>query len=170
MFDSFKRLAAIAVMACAPGMLHANVITTTSVLNAGHVGYFAFDVTNSGTFDLSLNSDDFDTELFLFGGTLSNLLESDDDSGFWLNSFIDRTLNVGHYIAAIGAYDLTNAEAASGINSGNGSTAHGDYSLRIESRNGTARATAVSEPGTIGMFGAGLMALALIRRRKATAQ
>ncbi len=168
MFKSIKTLAVIAVLACAPGMVNANVITTNGVLNAGGVNYFAFDVTNSGFFSLSLTSSDFDTELFLFGGTLSNLLESDDDSGSGLNSFIDRTLNIGHYIAAIGAYNLTSSEAAGGSNPGN--RGNGDYRLRISANNGTAQPTAVSEPGTLAMFGAGMMALAFIRRRKTAAQ
>jgi hypothetical protein len=173
MSKQFRILAVVAAL-MAPMWASANVITTSGNLATGTVNYFSFDVINSGDFNLSLTSNSFDTELFLFRAPASNtnFLEADDDGGTGLNSFIDRYLSVGHYVAAIGAYDLSLSEAINGLNTGTSfswSDGNGPWDLRISSYNGTSVATAraVSEPGTIGLLGAGLVALALVRRRKA---
>jgi hypothetical protein len=167
MSKQFRFLAVLAVL-MAPICANANVITTSGNLAPGAVDYFWFNVADSGSFDLSLTSSDFDPELFLFRAPVSNgnFLETDDDSGSGLNSFIDRYLSVGSYVAAIGAWNLTQSEAVAGSNGGNGGG--GLYNLNISSHNGTAETPrAVSEPGTIGLLGMGLVALAFVRRRKA---
>jgi hypothetical protein len=173
MSKQFKILAVLAALVI-PAWANANVISTSGNLTNGEVDYFWFNVTDGGTFDLSLTSDSFDPQMFLFRAPVSssNFLESNDDSGVGLNSFIDRYLSVGSYVAAIGAYELTLSEALSGVNQGTvwgWSDGNGPYNLTISSRYGTADASArpVSEPGTIGLLGAGLVALALVRRRKA---
>lgn len=166
MSKQFRVLAVLAAL-MAPICANANVISTSGNLAAGAVDYFWFNVTDDGNFDLSLTSSDFDPELFLFRAPVSNgnFLETDDDSGTDLNSFIERYLSVGSYVAAIGGFNLTQPEAVAGSNPGNGYS--GAYNLNIRSYHGEATARAVSEPGTIGLLGIGLVALALVRRRKA---
>ncbi len=171
MSKQLRNLAVVAAMLMAPMWANANVINTSGNLAFGDVEYFSFDVTDAGYFDLSLTSSSFDTYLFLFSSSVSfaNFLESNDDGGSGYNSFIDRNLGLGRYVAAIGAYNLDLGEAVSGVNQGTSfswSDGSGPYNLRISSYNGIAVARAVSEPGTIGLLGAGLIALAFVRRRK----
>jgi hypothetical protein len=165
-----RNLAAAAMMLTLSGLASANTIPTSGNLAAGDIDYFAFDVTNSGNFTLNLSSSAFDTELFLFRNTLATLIASNDDINYPSNTnsrISNFFLSIGHYIAAIGAFNTTDSEAASGSNPGN--TAYGAWSLSIRADNGTANATSVPEPGTIGLLGAGLVVLGLLRRRNATA-
>jgi hypothetical protein len=165
-----KKLAAVVLVAMIPGFASANVISTSDTLTAGDIGYFTFNVTDAGTFTLDLTGV-FDTELFLFDGapSLFTFIAANDDVSYPsnLNSRIVASLGIGQYVAAIGAYNTSLWDAISGTNWGN--TYHGAYTLTVSSRDGYATggsAHAVPEPGTVGLLGAGLIALALMRRRK----
>jgi hypothetical protein len=128
---SFKNLAtafALATTLAAPSA-QANLLISTDVelTSTNTVRYVNFNVTTAGGFDIralgedSLNPNsawNSDPEIFLFrNSTSGTLVGSDDDSGSNSESLInDIQLSIGHYILAVSEFNLTEAEARSGVN------------------------------------------------------
>lgn len=116
----------------------------TSSNQAGSVDYFSFSTNATGNVRIETFDAQFDTMLWLFPDK-SNLIASDtiagdDDNGTpgisdrgFSHSKINMNLEAGDYIAAVGDFLLTIAEAISGVNdSSSDGVGSGNYRLEVD--------------------------------------
>ena len=167
-------LASIALIA---GTAQANTISTTVRIDDAPinqtVAYVNFDVTDSGLFNISANSNFFDgTDPFIYlfrrPASVGTFIESDDDSGPLNNAFIDRNLAIGNYVLAVSTYTFSLSEAISGYNGSVNFLTDGNVDVTISSRNGTANfvnPSAVPVPAAAWLFGSALLGFAGFRRK-----
>lgn len=99
-------------------------------ISGGSVSYLPFSLSQSSLVDIATSSTFIDPEIFLFSGgigSLGDMLANDDDSCLSVdcglvgnnqfNALInDYSLIPGDYTVALGASDLTESEARSGLN------------------------------------------------------
>ena len=171
------------------GTAHAVPIGGETELTAsgeGSVGYFVFDVTGAGLFDIFTMGPTIDPQLYLFreDGALdaSDQIAFDDDgcpdsrcgpAGNFSNSLIENIfLATGGYVAAYGDYPLDQDEIIAGFNHNNRT---GNVSVTVVASardHGHAFAVArnapasIPEPGSLALLGAGLAGFAAVRRRR----
>ena len=167
-------LASIAFIA---GTAQANTISTTVRIDDAPinqtVAYVNFDVTDAGSFDISATSsflDGTDPFIYLFRrpASVGTFIESDDDSGFFNNAFIDRSLAIGNYVLAVSTYTFSLSEAINGYNGSVNFLTDGNVDITISSRNGIANfvnPSAVPVPAAAWLFGSALMGFAGFRRK-----
>lgn len=160
-----------ALLLLLPLATSANIITGTGSITAsgtGSVDYTLFSQVVAGGTTISVNSEDFDTYVYLFAddGSLDSgdLITSNDDRSFFsLNSRITRYLGIGSYILAVSDYNFYLSEAVSGLNTNN---RFGDYDLRIASWGEVSfDSSSVPEPTTLSLLGLGLLGAGISRRR-----
>ena len=157
------------------GVLTGDTVVTGS-LAAGEVNWYTFTIGTNPYIDITTNDTPFDTELGVYTD-IGNLVASDDDDGFGLNSTLsfgtgsglllgddfnlggngiaegeDGPLGPGTYYLAMGAFNTTfngtNWDATST------SGASGDYIISIYT---------IPAPGSLALLGLGGLA---IRRRR----
>jgi hypothetical protein len=110
--------------------VHLKATGTLLLGGEGSVHYHNFSLTESATVIVEANAQyDSDLCLLLDDGDLdaSDLVVRAENS-------IERTLPAGDYIVAIGADDMSTAEAVAGINSPYSVSGSGDYILRIDTQ------------------------------------
>lgn len=171
---------------------HNGSITSANLV--GSVDYYGFSTNASGNVRLETFDADFDTMLWLFPSQ-ANLVASDtiagnDDDGTegnssfgFSNSLINVNLEAGDYVAAVGDYFLSIAEAISGINDSSSLGAgSGNYRLEVDGLAVVDPSTVpvigpgngpkgqpssnVSEPMTLGLFGLAMAGFGAFRRKK----
>lgn len=166
--------ASIALIA---GTAQANTISTTVRIDNAPVdqtvAYINFDVTDAGFFNISADSSFFDgTDPFIYlfrrPASVGTFIESDDDSGFLNNAFIDRSLAIGNYVLAVSTYTFSLSEAISGYNGSVNFLNDGNVDVTISSRDGVAQfanPSAVPVPAAAWLFGSALLGFAGFRRK-----
>jgi len=115
------------------------VVGSVTESDEGSVYYHRFTVDSPANYVIEITSasfgdEDNDTEIFLFedDGELDedDYIDDDDDGGVDYLSKIQRRLEPGDYIVAVGVYALNLAEALAGFND---EDYGGDFTLSIES-------------------------------------
>ncbi len=173
----YQKLCAAALLT-GSSLVNAGVITETGTIDTStDVDYFSFTMDSASTVTIDVwakgyNGSNLDSYIYLYQPDVNGayVTSNDDDwnaaamtdgttHGF--DSYISHYLAAGDYTLAIGAFFLSDANARDGVNE-NGYTS-GDYQITFT---GTGLATAVSEPGSIALFGLGLVGLGFARRRQ----
>ena len=162
---------------------NADFITTGAIESDGRdstLDHTIFSVLSRGLITISLRSTD-DPEMNLWrsdgAGNLLAFIENDDDGGPGYSSRIRRVLAAGIYAIVSGEYAVANLEQR--FAHYNPEYPSNPYTLRVRggdarylfsregNLNGTYTSTRVSAPGTLTLFGIGLLGLGLARRRAA---
>ncbi|OUR92772.1 hypothetical protein A9Q81_15735 [Gammaproteobacteria bacterium 42_54_T18] len=175
----YQKLCAAVLLTCS-SLANAGVITTTGTIDAhSDVDYFSFTMDSASSLEINVlaygyNGTYLDPYIYLYQPDVNGLfVAANDDSlnGNWsadgstssLDSYLSLNLAAGDYTLAIGDFYLSDADARDGFNNSFGSSAVGDYQITFT---GTGLATSVSEPGSIALFGLGLVGLGFARRRQ----
>ena len=99
-------------------------VIETGTLGSGELASFSFSLDDPTFLEITSNGSDFDTELGLYDSS-GNLIESDDDGGEGLRSFIPQSFDAGDFFASLGGYNTSfdeNFEVTPG-------TSNGDFQL-----------------------------------------
>ena len=193
-------LAGLFVIAPSVAMSQTNISQNAQFSPSSTVQYLPFAVSTGGTFNLFTSGiAPLDPMIMLFSGASTNgaglgaLLASDDDGGAaqpgWnqctgaggtCHSLITSPLGIGDYTLVFSVYQLTEAEARSGVSNfgldqprsdycmADGNWSDCNYDVNIVSRDGVA--TVTPEPASITLFATGLLGVIGAARRKRNAR
>lgn len=176
--STFLKAATIAAVTFCGAQAHALTIAdqTFSITANGQnsTGELAFEITQAGTYELYTMGPTIDPVLYLFEDDNGNgnvnpkdaFVAFDDDScpdsfcgtaGSYYNSYFEKFLSVGDYIAVVGDWPLTESAARTGVN---------NNSLVGDVRVVVSQVSTVPVPASLPLLAGALGAFGFLRRKK----